>query len=187
MILDAELFWLLTITFGKSRPFNSNVLASREEVTLWHNIILLAFLKFEYCPSDLMSLLWATRRFNATDPRDKVFALAHFAVDVSPGFIDYSLDLRQVLIRITRDSLARKSPDVLSFTQSLRHTNRGMPTWALKGFGIDTKFAPLTWTFLPSDDLIKLDQSKQAFEITADMVSLPFPSLYPFLLSKIVQ
>ena len=47
----------------------------------------------------LMGLLWQTLAFQATDPRDKVFALVGLSHGVDPDFIDYKLNMHEVFIR----------------------------------------------------------------------------------------
>lgn len=53
----------------------------------------------------MMYLLLLTRAFDATDKRDKVFALVGLANDADPSFVDYELPYEEVLTKMSRKML----------------------------------------------------------------------------------
>lgn len=53
----------------------------------------------------ITNLLLATRCFDATDPRDKIFALVGLADDVETGFVDYEKSYEEVITELSRMTL----------------------------------------------------------------------------------
>ena len=88
----------------------------------------------EYEHRRLWKLLWSTRTFEATDPRDKVFALVALTDDIPNEFIDYRRSLRQVLTDVAIFALTRPSvrlprvPDLLSYAEA-RTQPCDLPSW----------------------------------------------------------
>jgi hypothetical protein len=76
-------------------------------------------------PCSLGDLLWATRSFQSSDVRDKVFALVALAKNVEPAFVDYGKDLSEVLLRVAThfpsqtalDGSAMSMMEMLSYAQ----------------------------------------------------------------------
>lgn len=118
---------------------STNVLSSRS-FPIWHSLetsrgnarTLLSL--GEYENRRLWKLLWSTRTFDATDPRDKVFALVALTDDISNDFIDYGRSLRQILIDIAIFALTRRSvrlprvQDLLSYAEA-RTQPSDLPSW----------------------------------------------------------
>jgi hypothetical protein len=83
-------------------------------------------------PNDikLFGLLCTTLSFQATDLRDKIFAIVGLADGVDPSFIDYKLDVREVFIRTAtftiRDNLSM-GLQMLGFARHHRVMN--LPSW----------------------------------------------------------
>ena len=82
----------------------------------------------------LVELLWATRDFEATDPRDKVFALIALTEDVSIDFIDYRRNLYQNLVDLAvfcltdSESKLPQSLDLLSYVEGNSELS-ALPSW----------------------------------------------------------
>jgi hypothetical protein len=70
------------------------------------------FLKHEFDKGNtftLNTLLANTIPYKATNPKDKIFTLVSFSQDVDASFINYKLDLNEVLIRIVKLALMDRS------------------------------------------------------------------------------
>jgi hypothetical protein len=67
-------------------------------------------------PRTLLNLASFTEKFEATDPRDKIFARVGLASDVNTAFIDYGLDIRQVLTSVVKIALQMCSTSTLLST-----------------------------------------------------------------------
>lgn len=75
-----------------------------------HSAAVIDSLKNSDGAASLMTLLARTRRYEATDARDKVFALLGLAVDSNDfGIADYKIKPEDVYISVARRSLLRKS------------------------------------------------------------------------------
>lgn len=103
-------------------------------------------------------LLSATRNFEATDPRDKFFALVGMASDVEEEFIDYSKDVGQIVTELSRRFLTGKlecltSPlDILSFISRPNGEGEDLPSWVTDWLllGISSLYTPLAGAY-PSE------------------------------------
>jgi hypothetical protein len=81
-------------------------------------------------PQILAGLLYNFANFSATDPRDKVFALIGLSVDVDPEFIDYGLNVSEVLNRTTRLLIGDDVLVALNWLSYIGGHNRGdLPSW----------------------------------------------------------
>jgi hypothetical protein len=77
-----------------------------------------------------MGLLRQTLAFQATDPRDKVFALVGLSHGVDPDFIDYKLNMHEVFIRGARFVIRDNAATALQILSLVRGHNRGvLPSW----------------------------------------------------------
>lgn len=76
----------------------------------------------------LIHLLWMTQFFEASDPRDKIFALVNFTNNINSDFINYSLDARQVLINTARAVFYHGTSDILSLAEC-RDETYNVPSW----------------------------------------------------------
>ena len=92
------------------------------------------FLLGEYENRRLWELLVSTREFEASDLRDKVFALVALTDDIADDFIDYGRSLRQILVDVAIFALTRPSVklaralDLLSYAEA-RTQPSDLPTW----------------------------------------------------------
>ncbi|KAH7381041.1 heterokaryon incompatibility protein-domain-containing protein [Cadophora sp. MPI-SDFR-AT-0126] len=95
----------------------------------------------EATTAKLHELVHDTITFEATDERDRVFALVSLASDVAPDFIDYSFDIREIHMNLARNALsaARKGDfsalDFLSYVRYDPEDQQGpitpkLPSWA---------------------------------------------------------
>jgi hypothetical protein len=66
----------------------------------------------------LLDIVNRTRTLQATDPRDKVYALIGLATDTSHDYIDYAKDLREVLIHLAKDGYSNNRTLFLSIHPS---------------------------------------------------------------------
>ena len=62
----------------------------------------------------MLGLLLMTRGFEATDPRDKMFALVGLGEDVDDDFVDYEKSIEEVLKDLSRRFLEARVPSVTS-------------------------------------------------------------------------
>lgn len=87
---------------------------------------------------NMLSLLLATRCLQATDRRDKIFALVGLASDMDESFVDYGKDIREIVTELSRmllggqlDSLP--SPlDVLSYITRPDGEREDLPSWVVE-------------------------------------------------------
>jgi hypothetical protein len=83
----------------------------------------------------MIALLLATHSFQATDRRDKIFALVGLASDMDERFVDYSKDIKQVVTELSRMFLTGKllnfsSPlDVLTYITRPDGEHEDLPSW----------------------------------------------------------
>jgi hypothetical protein len=82
----------------------------------------------------LLRLLQKTSELQATDVRDKIFAVFHLANDVNTSLFlpDYTLSVEDVFCRFTRWIIeTQKSPQVLTFAGTSNNNSRidSLPTW----------------------------------------------------------
>lgn len=99
-----------------------------QDSQLLANGTMLAFMKYNEEYRNLLTLLWTTRSFEATDPRDKIFALVRLLDDVPMDFVDYSLRLRKTLMNTAAHLLSQRSLDILSLARAMG-TGLDLPTW----------------------------------------------------------
>ena len=80
--------------------------------------------------TDFLDLLALFCVFEASDPRDIIFALATLNSDINPGLIDYSLDLDNVLIRAACEivKLGEYPLDMLSYSRTFGW-RESVPSW----------------------------------------------------------
>lgn len=85
----------------------------------------------------MFALLHATRNFEASDPRDKLFALVGLASDLSEDFVDYSKDLKDRVTELSRLFLsgnlesASNQLDLLSCITRPGGEDETMPSWVV--------------------------------------------------------
>ena len=104
----------------------------------------------------LTGLMLFTRALQASDPRDKVFALVGIASDVSCDFIDYEKSVAELHTGIIKKSLTETwieghglGLNVLSFVNGLpsEPSLRALPSWVPALSNIDPYFIPLVYSF----------------------------------------
>lgn len=81
--------------------------------------------------NNMLSCLLKTLTAQATDPRDKLFAMVSLCNDIGTEFIDYKQDHRKVLLAFAIQQFKAKMPYIetfLSFAQSFKRTD-GVPSW----------------------------------------------------------
>jgi hypothetical protein len=99
----------------------------------------------------LLNLLWLTRNFEATDPRDGVFALIALTEDVENIIIDYKRKLRDVLIDLAvlvlTNELTKlintKPLSLLSYVEAATQPS-DLPSWVPEWKSRDPVFRPLS-------------------------------------------
>jgi hypothetical protein len=85
----------------------------------------------------MFMLLNATRSFEATDPRDRLFALVGLASDVGEDFVDYTKDVKEVVTELSRRFLSGTiecvtSPlDMLSLITRPNGEDKDLPSWVM--------------------------------------------------------
>ena len=104
----------------------------------------------------LAHLLTMTRPYKATDLSDKIFALLGLTTGVPGDFIDYNLNLRQVLnnfglLLLTQKSV-RDAPalDILSFVD-YAHRSLDLPSWVPEWKYATESFFPLSLIMEPQE------------------------------------
>lgn len=128
-------------------------------------------------------LLSATRNFEATDPRDKFFALVGIASDMEEEFIDYSKDVGQIVTELSRRFLTGKlacltNPlDILSFISRLNGEGEHLPSWVTDWMllGISSLYTPLAGAYPSEAPYI---QGNPILEFEDDKVSIMFIMLH---------
>ena len=81
----------------------------------------------------IFDLLWQTRLFKASEPRDKIFGLVSLASDVEADFIDYGRDIRDLQIEITKRGLAGGffiGATLFGYMDSEVHSD-DLPSWVI--------------------------------------------------------
>lgn len=93
-------------------------------------------LKFDV-PLTMFYLLNATRNFEATDPRDKLFALVGIACDLGEDFVDYSKNLNELATELSRRFLSgslkamTSQLDILACITRPNGEGEDMPSWVV--------------------------------------------------------
>lgn len=125
----------------------------------------------------IYEMLLLTRYFQSTDPRDKLFALVGLAFDVEADFVDYSLDVHEVLIELSKRILTGQTQlpeqplDVLSWISRIS-AEEPMPSWVVDWSGLaNSLFTPLLFGY-PSAAPDTRESSSLHF--TDDNVGSPF-------------
>ncbi|KAL2043493.1 hypothetical protein N7G274_003800 [Stereocaulon virgatum] len=120
----------------------------------------------------LLNLLWLTRNFKATDPRDGLFALVALTEDVKSTIIDYKRSLRDVLIQLAilvltsglTKLINTKPLCLLSYVEAA--TRRpDLPSWVPEWKSRDPAFRPLS-LILPARTSI--DYGDGSFSVNLD-------------------
>lgn len=101
----------------------------------------------------LLPLLWSTRTYEATDPRDKIFALIGLTNDLRTDFIDYEKKPCDILFELARcimrndltQSLCGGPICLLSFVEP-RPQSSYLPSWIPDWTVGDPSYGPLTLT-----------------------------------------
>jgi Heterokaryon incompatibility protein (HET) len=110
------------------------------------NIACLATLKLKEKQNGLIELLWSTHLFQATNPRDRVFAIVHMAHGMTPDMIsdliDYKLDTYEILNKTASICLRQGSLDLLSFAQAFGDLY-SLPSWVPYWTASDYSYIPL--------------------------------------------
>ena len=113
---------------------------------LGFNVASLATLKMKEKQHDLTELLWSTHLFQASDPRDRVFALVNMAHKVTPrmfsDLIDYRLNTHEVLIKTADIILRQGSLNILSFAQAFGD-HYSLPSWVPYWTASNYSYEPL--------------------------------------------
>jgi hypothetical protein len=92
----------------------------------------------------LIHLLWMTQFFEASDPRDKIFALVNLTNNINSDFINYSLDAREVLINTARAVFYHGTSDILSLAQC-RDETYNVPSWVPDWTTTHYRYEPLIY------------------------------------------
>jgi hypothetical protein len=123
-------------------------------------------------PCSLGDLLWATRSFQSSDVRDKVFALVALAKNVEPAFVDNGKDLSEVLLRVAThfpsqtalDGSAMSMMEMLSYAQITPQSGQSA-SWVPDWTSTPIRYNPMTNKY-PYPTI----PNKQNFSITPDNV-----------------
>jgi hypothetical protein len=138
------------------------------------DIASLATLKLKEMKTDLLELLWSTHLFQATDPRDRVFALVHMAHEMTPGMIsdliDYKLNTHEVLYKTASISLCQGSLDLLSFAQAFGDLY-SLPSWVPYWAASDYSYIPLIKSWDVSVSHLHAAPIESHYHIEANQVS----------------
>jgi hypothetical protein len=86
----------------------------------------------------MLSLLLATRPLQATDRRDKIFALVGLASDVDESFVDYSKDIEDIVTELSHMFLSGKLESTTSPLGYLSYITRKKRRLAFVGRGMNT-------------------------------------------------
>lgn len=78
----------------------------------------------------MRDLLLSTIEYEASDPRDKMFALVGISSDIHPSFVDYTLSKRDVLIKLSQIMLQDGLPSSLAqLGKVVPRSESGLPSW----------------------------------------------------------
>ncbi len=110
---------------------------------------------------DLQTVLGITKAFEATDDRDKVFALVGLSHNADAEFIDYGKGLDRILLELAHCALAsplRGARDILAYTNIKSAQKAGVPSWVPALLYDEPDFHPLSSAFpgtelAPNSDL----------------------------------
>ena len=135
----------------------------------------------------ILDILYFTRDFEASDARDKVFAVVGLATDVDETFIDYSVeDPGPMLVRLSktllgiRDETVASSPDltVLAYARSVA-TSIKVPSWVVDWTSPDADVIIYATIFNDSTGSYPLlsahEDSCQSVQVTDDNVGDVIP------------
>ena len=157
---------------------------AHQQKEFYRNILAIWSLQLEYLDSGaltMLDLLWLTQRSDATDSRDKVFALVGLADDFSNSIIDYKKSHREVLVEIAtamlNDDIHRgtagttQALDVLTWV-STRSSETSLPSWVP-----DWQYHGYSHTVITSDYVDADNLGKASFSVNAgDVRSASCPS-----------
>jgi hypothetical protein len=124
----------------------------------------------------LHELAQTSTAFNATDPKDKVFALVGLASDAAPAFIDYKLTLRQVMVNLAMNGLRGGVNGTLAnldLLSSIRHLSDGSNSTVQED---DGKMSTLP-LWVPNFFIYDLILTNSFFPLTSEYVSASPPLL----------
>lgn len=101
--------------------------------------------------SGILWLLLITRYFDATDPRDKIFALVGLASDVGEDFVDYSKNYEAIVQELSHMVLDGRMPitsgSILDFWSCITRSednDLSGPSWVVDWLRLrDTLYTPL--------------------------------------------
>lgn len=103
---------------------------------------------------NLQTILEITKAFQATDERDKVFALVGLSSNADPEFISYGKGLDTIFLQIARNALASPGSgehDYLSHISKQSAEKAGVPSWVPALPYDEPDFNPLSGAFQGSD------------------------------------
>jgi len=124
-----------------------------------------------------------TQDFEATEPRDKIFAVVRLSHGISTKLIDYECQLREIVMIASLDTVNQTS-DALSFVQpSLDGDREDFPTWAAR---CSEEYRPLCFQFpalnhSEESTIIENTSDVGGFAVISIRTRLPLlPLLIPF-------
>ena len=153
----------LAISLGSLAVIRDTMLLNLPKTIVGHissfQASIISFIAADYAengPLDFLQLLYLTGSLEATDSRDKLFALIGISKDGPMEMIDYSRDLRKLLIDVGKMFLERKTSsevpalDILSF---VNHSTQdpGIPSWVPTWNSINHSRVPLNFIMQPKD------------------------------------
>lgn len=179
MIFDAPKFLFITRGIFSSVYSRDHLFHEKKGPNFWSNLEALGYLSSKPKQYTLIDLLYLTRSFQATDVRDKVFAVAHLSNDAPKDLVDYHLNSSDVFRKVIDLALGQGNPDTLSTIWPLRGLY-GLPGLAPPQFlRLEGEILPLSATFHSSSSLRSIQCSQTTFWET-NQVSGEFTlRLYP--------
>jgi starch phosphorylase len=113
--------------------------------------------------SNILYLLISTRYFDATDPRDKIFALVGLASDIDESFVDYSKSYEDVIRELSHMSLDGRIEatagcvlDLWSFITRKEDDNITEPSWVVDWLRLkDSQYTPMMDAYPPTKLVIQ--------------------------------
>ncbi|PVH92438.1 HET-domain-containing protein [Periconia macrospinosa] len=153
------------------------------------NIASLASLKWTENKPDLLELLWSTHLFQATNPRDRVFALLNMAYDLDSqdisSLVDYRLHPHEVLKKTARLVIHKKMLEALPYAQACGDLY-SLPSWAANWTASDYSYIPLIRSLPMAQPQDPVEGAKQLLRIEENDVLVLEAKVFDFI-RKLVE
>jgi len=174
-------------------PNPGDLLESAKEVeksmAVTPSIKILWFLRFTLAEAGgiaMLELLNNTRTFQATDPRDKIFAVVGLASDLDPAFVETFVDYEKTLVQVQTELAVwflrqnrRAATMLLSYVEAVGHSDL-LPSWVPDWTGEGLSQCSLAATYYSYEDFMAMPNPVVNRRIISNSVSFPLSLSFIF-------